>query len=104
MSPYTIGWAIMVIVSVALAAIVLIKLDRWTRCRWFLAVGIVVTCITPYRFDGEHFAPSLAVAVFRSIFEADADPTGAWTITIMAWGAALLGILGVAGVRRLRGR
>lgn len=92
----------MVVVSLVLATIVVVKLDALTRFRWVLATGIVVTCCTPYRFDGEHFAPALAVAVFRTIFEADADPSGAWIITLMAWGAALVGILSVLGVRRLR--
>ena len=101
MSAYAIGWTIMVAVSFALAALVVVKLEALPRFRWILATGIVVTCSTPYRFDGEHFAPSLAVAVFRTVFEADADPSGAWVITLMAWGAALIGILAVVGLRRL---
>ena len=92
----------MVVVSFALALIVVVKLEVLARLRWVLATGVVVTCCTPYRFDGEHFAPALAVAVFRTVFEADADPSGAWIITLMAWGAALAGVLAVFGVRRLR--
>ncbi len=92
----------MAVVSLVLATIVVVKLDVLGRVRWIFAAGIVATCCTPYRFDGEHFAPALAVAVFRTVFEADADPSGAWIITLMAWGAALSGVLAVFGVQRLR--
>ncbi len=91
MTQYGIAWLIASVCGVLLAALVFSAARRWTMLRLLLAGLTLVLALTPYRFDDAYTAPAFIVALFRLVFERDADPTGA----ILALGAAVFGALAV---------
>lgn len=74
MAAYDIAWLVVAGGGLGAAALVFAAVRRvsWLR---YLAPGLVlVWALTPYRFAGQDTAPAFVVALFRLLFEDDADP------------------------------
>ena len=90
MSPYAIAWAVVAVSGSLLGWLVFRALRRFTWLRYVATVLVVVWAVTPFRFDGEHWAPAFLVAAFRLPFiDEDANPADA----IMVLGATTTGVL-----------
>lgn len=108
MSGAAMAWAIVVAGALLGAWLALLTLRRWPRLRWLAAGLVVAWAVTPYGFDDEHHAPALAVALFRLLFESDAQ----WRVPLALAAASTLGVMAVhlaaigavALVDRRRGR
>ena len=93
MTPYAIAWTVVVVAGGLMGWLVFRALRRFTWVRYVAAVLAVVWAVTPFRFDGEHWAPAFLVAAFRLPFiDEDADPADA----IMVLGATTACVLLVA--------
>ena len=89
MSGYALGWLVVVAAGLLGAWLAFVLLRRRRRLR-YLAAGIVLAwATTPYSFDGVHAAPALPTALFRLLFEPDAQ----WRVPLALAVAATLGVL-----------
>lgn len=69
-----IAWLVLGLSAFAIAGLVFVATRRW-RAQRYLVVGLVLAwSLTPFSFDGEHWAPAFAVAIFRLFLEDGADP------------------------------
>ncbi len=90
MSPYAIAWTVVVVSGSLLGWLVFRALRRFTWLRYVATVLVLVWAVTPFRFDGEHWAPAFLVAAFRlPLIDEDANPADA----IMVLGATTTGVL-----------
>lgn len=69
---------------------------------WVLALGTLLPFATSAAFEG-HWAPAFVVAVFEVLFQPDGDPAGALAALVVGWGAALLLLVVVSGLRLVLG-
>ncbi|MYD96924.1 MAG: hypothetical protein F4X98_06005 [Gammaproteobacteria bacterium] len=74
MTGYTVAWLVLGVSALAVAALVFVAMPRWGRLRYLAAAVVLVWSLTPFQFDGEHWAPAFAVAIFRLFLEDGADP------------------------------
>lgn len=74
MTGYTLAWLVLGVSAFAVAALVFVVMPRWGRLRYLAAALVLVWSLTPFQFDGEHWAPAFAVAIFRLFLEDGADP------------------------------
>lgn len=90
MSPYAIGWTVVVVSAGLCGWLVFRALRRFTWLRYVATTLVLVWAATPFRFDDEHWAPVFLVAAFRLPFiDEDANPADA----IMVLGATTTGVL-----------
>lgn len=90
MSPYAIAWTVVVAAGCLAGWLVFRALRAFTWLRYVTTALVVVWAVTPYRFDGEHWAPAFLVAAFRVPFiDEDANPAEA----VMVLGATATGVL-----------
>lgn len=73
MTGYTLAWLVLGVSAVAVAALVFVATPRWGRLRYLAAALVLVWSTTPFHFDGEHWAPAFAVAIFRLFLEEGAN-------------------------------
>lgn len=91
MSGYAIAWLVAVAAGMLGAYLAFVLFRRLRRLR-YLAAGVVLAwAATPYSFDGNHAAPALPIALFRLLFEPDAN----WRVPLALAVAATLGVLAV---------
>ncbi len=69
----TLAWLVLGVSAIAVAALVFVVMPHWGRVRYLAAALVLVWSMTPFRFDGEHWAPAFAVAIFRLFLEEGAD-------------------------------
>lgn len=99
MSGHTMAWVVVVLAGAGAAALAFVAAGAWRRTRflrWPLAAVVFACAVMPHRFDGEHAAPALAVALFRWAFEDYADPLPAASQAAAAAVGALALALAVA--------
>ena len=88
MSGYAIAW-LAVLAAGMIGAYLAFVLFRPLRRLRYLAAGVVLAwAATPYFFDGNHAAPALPIALFRLLFEPDAN----WRVPLALAVAATLGV------------
>ncbi|MCE2423903.1 MAG: hypothetical protein J4F45_02195 [Pseudomonadales bacterium] len=106
MTGYALAWLVLVVSAVAVAALVFVVTPRWGRLRYLAAAVVLAWSLTPFRFDGEHWAPAFAVAIFRLFLEdgADARPSVFLLGSVTAMVLAVYLVVGIvlAAVKRRR--
>jgi len=86
---HLIGWFVVCVCAITVAYLSFLATPRWGRLR-YLVVGLLLAwSLTPFRFDGEHWAPAFAVAIFRLFLEEGANPRG----PVYLLGAVTAGVL-----------
>ncbi len=91
MTAYGIAWLVVAGAGLVAAVLIFIVVRRWTRLR-YLAAGLVIAwALTPHRFDDEHLAPAIVVAVFRQFLEDGANPLP----PLLLLAAATIGVVAV---------
>ena len=107
MSGYTLAWLVLGVSAVAVAALVFVVMPRWGRLRYLAAALVLVWSLTPFHFDGEHWAPAFAVAIFRLFLEDGANPRPSVyllaSLTAIVLAVYLIVGMVLAGVKRRRG-
>lgn len=104
MSGHALAWIVVVFAGLGVAALGFLAAGAWRRTRllrWPLAAVLFANAVMPHRFDGEHAAPALAVALFRWAFEDYADPLPAASQAAAATVGALAIVLAAAACRGL---
>ena len=104
MSGHALAWTVVVFAGLGVAALGFLAAGAWRRTRllrWPLAAVLFANAVMPHRFDGEHAAPALAVALFRWAFEDYADPLPAASQAAAATLGALAIVLAAAAGRGL---
>lgn len=105
---YALAWLVIVVFGLGAAALTFLAANAWRyshALRWPLAALVLALALAPHRFDGEHAAPALVVAVFRWLFEDYADPlpaaqtAGAAAAAVLAASVVAAAVLGVARSR-----
>ena len=101
MAGYLLAWLVAAIAALLAAGLVFVALRR--RRLGFFAAGLLLAwALTPYRFDGEHWAPAFVVGLFRLFFEDDAAAgpplvvLAAATVAVLALGCVGLGASALA--------
>ena len=90
MSPYAIAWTVVAVSGSLLACLVFQALRRFTWLRYVATVLVLAWAVTPFQFDGEHWAPVFLVAAFRlPLIDEAANPADA----VMVLGATTFGVL-----------
>ena len=92
---YVLAWLVAATAALLFAGLLHTALRRLRHWR-FLVIGLVLALsLTPYRFDGEHWAPAFVVGLFRLLFEDGVTPRPPLVILLLvALGYALLYLLG----------
>ena len=104
MSGHALAWIVVVFAGLGVAALGFLAAGAWRRTRllrWPLAAVLFANAVMPHRFDAEHAAPALAVALFRWAFEDYADPLPAAGQAAAATVGALAIVLAAAACRGL---
>ena len=106
MTGYTLAWLVLGVSAFVVAALVFVAMPRWGRLRYLAAVLVLVWSLTPFQFDGEHWAPAFAVAIFRLFLEdgADARPSLYLLGSLTAIVLAVHLVVGMVLAARRRGR
>ena len=98
MSGQLVAWCVIAIAAIGAAWLVSVLLRRRPFSRWVAAALVLVWTATPYRFDGEHFAPALVVWLFRLLLEDGANPRPPLAALVLATIGVLIVGLVIAGV------
>ena len=105
---YVLAWLVIVVFGLGASALAFVAANAWRYSRplrWPLAGLVLAWAVVPHRFDGEHIAPALVVAVFRWLFEDGADALTPATRAAATAVAVLAVALVVAVAHRIaRGR
>ena len=106
MTGYTLAWLVLGVSAIAVAALVFVVTPRWGGLRYLAAAVVLVWSLTPFRFDGEHWAPAFAVAIFRLFLEdgADARPSAFLLGSVTAIVLAVYLVVGIVLAALKRGR
>lgn len=107
MNAAAVAWLVAAVSGLGCALLVLVALRRLHPWRYLFAGLVLVVGLVPYRFDGEHLAPAFTVAVFRTVFEANADPGPPWRLlaaAVVGLVAVFLGAVSVAWLVRAAAR
>ena len=102
MNSYAMAWIVVAVCGIGAAALAFIAVNarRFTRpLRWPLAALVLAWALVPHRFDAEHTAPALAVALFRWAFEDNADPAPAAALVAATTALVLALTLAAAAAR-----
>ena len=96
MAGYLLAWLVAAIAALLVAGLAFVALRPRRRLGWFAAGLLLAWALTPYRFDGEHWAPAFVVGLFRLFFEDDAAAGPPLVVLAAATAAVLaLGCLGL---------
>lgn len=102
MAGYLLAWVVAAVAALLTAVLVFAALRPRRRLGFFAAGLLLAWALTPYRFDGEHWAPAFVVGLFRLFFEDDAAAgpplvvLAAATVAVLALGCVGLGASALA--------